>query len=159
MTYAHPPRLARFLLRRFVSDDGLAGDVLESADSLPAGAFWKQVLVAIATDHASRRDDQRPIKLMSPGAAALPSPFIRSGRNRTVNITGTPQGVPVGGLGLVSLALMVTIVSPQTWWLAVCAVAGGIALGGILVGVSRHRVSATAAHAVQNLVFGPNVAD
>jgi hypothetical protein len=56
-----------------------------------------------------------------------------------INISGIPVA-GVGGLGLVAIAVLVSVVMPAAWWLMVAGVAGGAILGVILV-LKRHGLS------------------
>ena len=60
-------------------------------------------------------------------------------RHVQINISGIPVA-GVGGLGLVAMALLVSIVMPAAWWTMVAGVSGGIVLAAILV-VMRHGLS------------------
>jgi hypothetical protein len=56
-----------------------------------------------------------------------------------INISGIPVA-GVGGLGLVAMAVLVSIVMPAAWWTMVAGVSGGVVLAAILV-VMRHGLS------------------
>jgi hypothetical protein len=57
-----------------------------------------------------------------------------------VNLTASPiHGV--GGLGLLVLALLVTLVAPVAWWMVLAPIGGGIALGILRIAI-RARGSA-----------------
>ena len=53
-----------------------------------------------------------------------------------INISGIPVA-GVGGLGLVAMALLVSIVMPAAWWTMVVGVSGGVVLAAILVVMRR----------------------
>ena len=56
-----------------------------------------------------------------------------------INMSGIPvQGV--GGLGLVAVAFLMTIVLPEAWWLVVIGAVGGVMLGAVLVLARQRRV-------------------
>ena len=54
-----------------------------------------------------------------------------------INISGIPVA-GVGGLGLVAMAVLVSIVMPAAWWLMVAGMTGGCVLGALLVVARRH---------------------
>jgi hypothetical protein len=57
-------------------------------------------------------------------------------RSRTINLTASP--LPgVGGLSLIVLGTLVTIVSPQVWWLVLLTIVAGVVLGLALVLLRR----------------------
>ena len=111
MTRSDPPRLAVALLRRVLDDnEPLAGDLLER---FAAGQsrlwFWREVLAAVAVRALQQRARERAIR-------------------RQVNLTASP--IPgMGGLGLVALGALVSLVRPWVLWMLVPALAGGVALG------------------------------
>ena len=122
LTRARPPRLAVALLRRFLSDnEALAGDLLERFEVRQSRlSFWREVLAAIVIRALQQRDRDRPLP-------------------RHVNLTASP--LPgIGGLGLVALGGLVTLVRPGMWWMFVPAVGGGVALGVALVLLRRHAI-------------------
>ncbi len=57
-----------------------------------------------------------------------------------VNLGASPRGAAVGGLGLVALAVLVTLVRPQAWWLVAFGALGGLLLGIALILVGRQRL-------------------
>jgi len=120
-----PPRLALALLTRFVPDgDPLAGDLVEEFETRRSRAwFWGQVLAAILIRRLTPSDDVRQI--------VLP---------RTVNISAAPAGLGVGGLSLVLLASLMTVVTPQAWLLVFLGAAAGVVLGGVLIAINRPRL-------------------
>lgn len=63
--------------------------------------------------------------------------MTQSGRDVQINISGIPVA-GVGGLGLVAMAVLVSIVMPAAWWLMVAGVTGGCVLGAVLVVARRH---------------------
>ena len=61
-------------------------------------------------------------------------------RDRDVSINMSGISVAgVGGLGLVAVAALTTVVLPQAWWLVVFGAVGGALLGVALVVVGRHH--------------------
>lgn len=61
-------------------------------------------------------------------------------RDVSINISGISVA-GVGGLGLVAIAALTTLVLPQAWWLVVFGAAGGVVLGVALVVIGRHRTA------------------
>jgi hypothetical protein len=59
-------------------------------------------------------------------------------RDVSINISGIAVS-GVGGLGLVAIAALTTLVLPQAWWLVALGAVGGTLLGLALVVVARHR--------------------
>jgi hypothetical protein len=59
---------------------------------------------------------------------------------RTVNLTASPI-YGIGGLGLVALATLISIMSPASWLVAVVILLSGLALGGVLAYVRSRRLS------------------
>jgi hypothetical protein len=136
------PSLAIALLNRFVPDgEPLAGDLIEECAAGRSRAWlWYQVIAAIVMASVRRSGDPRPLRLVDgrpgyeprDGSAALARP-------RRVNLTASP--LPgIGGLGLVVMATLVTVVMPQAWWLVVGAMAAGVVFGVVLIAIRRTRV-------------------
>jgi hypothetical protein len=123
MTQQRPPRLAVALLHRFSADPALIGDVLEEYEQRRSRLWlWRQVTAAVAVNLSGRARDTQPH------------------RWRAINLTAAPRRSAAGGLGVVGLALLVTIVLPQAWWLLAIGAAGGIGVGAVLVIISRRQL-------------------
>jgi hypothetical protein len=58
-------------------------------------------------------------------------------RRVEINISGVPVA-GVGGLGLVAMAVLVSVVMPAARWAMLAGLAGGVALGVVLVVARRH---------------------
>jgi hypothetical protein len=55
-----------------------------------------------------------------------------------INMSGIPvKGI--GGLGLVAVAVLMTVVLPAAWWLLVLGAAGGVMLGAVMALMRRHH--------------------
>jgi hypothetical protein len=109
-------------LHRFSADQALIGDVLEEYERRRSRLWlWRQVMAAAAVNASGRARDTQPH------------------RWKAINLTAAPRGSAVGGLGLVALAALATIVRPEAWWLLAIGAAGGIGLGAVLVIISRRR--------------------
>ncbi len=138
-----PPKLALALLNRFGPDDeALAGDL---AEEFAAGRsrlwFWKQTLLAVFDASFRGEHEIRPLRLVedeSPLGSIGARSAARPQRWKPVNITASPIA-GVGGLGLVTLGALVTLVAPQVWWIVACGMAAGVALGVGRVLTARRR--------------------
>src|SRR5262245_58288597 len=107
--------LAIALLQLFCRDEALLGDILEEYEARKSRAWlWRQVAVA--------------------GIFALPYGMVRRTRR------APKMAMPIGGLGLVAIVALITIVAPGAWWLVAIGALGGIALGVALAMATRRRV-------------------
>ena len=136
MTRRDPPRLALALLERVVSDsDPLAGDLIEEFARRQSRLwFWWQVLTAVAGAWLEEPYEIRPLRLvdLQPADAVERSRRLHH-RMRAVNLSASP--LPgIGGLGLVILAFLVTMVAPAAWWALLAS-----ALFGVLMAVALVR--------------------
>ena len=124
------------LLDRWVPDsEPLAGDLFEEFERRRShGWLWRQVILAIVLEQAARRDRQAAPLGLADGGTGTSRPATASGR--TISLSASPvQGI--GGVGLVALAVLVSIVRPGAWWLLLAGLAGGILLGGALLMLRR----------------------
>jgi len=86
-----------------------------------------------------RSDDIRPLQLVDQQPAdALERSRRASLRFGPVNLTASPL-YGVGGLGVVALALVVTMVVPGAWWVLLASVFGGVVLGAVLIAKRSRR--------------------
>lgn len=143
MTRTDPPWLAVALLRRFVHDnEPLVGDLLEEFAVRRSRLWlWRQVLAAVAIRASQRREEGCPLGLHGhtlPHVDARTRPVQPP---RHVNLSASPLP-DSGGLGLVALGVLVAVVRPDVWWMAVPAVLGGVALGLTMVLLRRRAVLA-----------------
>lgn len=141
MTTRRPPRLALAVLERFVPDGpALAGDLVEEFEQRPSRTwFWWQVLAALAIAATTRNDEIRPLRLvdLQPSDAQERSRRM-STRFPPVNLTASPY-YGVGGLGIVVLALLVTLVMPGAWWMLLASAVAGVLLGAAMIAMrARH---------------------
>ena len=144
MTTTRPPRIAIALLRWLTSDnEALLGDVVEQYQARPSRLWlWNQVLwaaflrpgnpgdAASATDGSLFKLNPIAHPATRPIMPAVNLPPVR------INVSGI-QAEGIGGLGLLSVIIVITLVMPAAWWLAVMGVVGGIVLGGLLVMTHR----------------------
>ena len=133
------PRFALALLERLVpGSESLAGDLLEEFARRPSRIwFWTQVLAAVAHAWFARDVEIRPLRLVTlqPADAIERARRLRF-RFHPVNLTGSPvEGI--GGLGLVVLGCLVTIMMPQGWWLFLASAGAGIVLGIFAIAIRR----------------------
>jgi hypothetical protein len=132
-----PPRLALALLERYGPDnEPLTGDLIEEfAFRQSRSWLWWQVLAAIAIGWRERHVEIRPLRLVErqPVDAIMRARELFA-RRRDVNLSASPVS-GVGGIGLVVLAFLVTIVAPGTWWMLLMSVCAGILMGIVLIAV------------------------
>jgi hypothetical protein len=136
MTQQHPPRFAVAVLDWLGMDRSLVGDIVEEYESRGSRVWlWKQVIAA--------------------GVVALFGRAQHTGphRWRDVRLNGAPSGAPVGGVGLVALAVLLAVVRPGAFWFAVIAVAGGVAVGAAMIVVGRRRALRTGADGRRNVLL------
>jgi hypothetical protein len=141
-----PPRLAVAVLNRFLPDnEPLVGDLLEEFAVRESRVWlWRQVVLALLMGSFRSRVEVRPLKLVDRPPLEITKPDIRPWtRTRTINLTGSP--LPgVGGLSLIILGTLMTVVSPQVWWLVLLTILAGIVLGFALVLLRRRTGLRTA---------------
>lgn len=141
MTGKRPPRLALALLDRFAPDGSyLAGDLVEEFMRRPSRAwFWWQVL-GIAASRLRQFDDIRPLHLVDLQPVDAQERTRRFGlRFHPVNLTASP--IPgIGGLGLASLVLLVSVLLPAAWLFLVASIVAGVTLGILMIAAHHeHR--------------------
>ena len=144
MTNVQPPRLAVALLNRFLPDnEPLVGDLLEEFATRKSRVWlWRQIVLALLMSSFQKRVEAGPLRLVDHAPAEIVRPDIRPW-TRTVNLTGSP--LPgVGGLSLVIFVSLMTIVSPQVWWVVLLTILAGLVLGLALV-LMRRRTGLRAA--------------
>jgi hypothetical protein len=61
-------------------------------------------------------------------------------RSVEINMSGIPVN-GIGGLGLVAVAVLMTLVIPAAWWLLMLGAAGGVMLGAVMVLMRRHHTA------------------
>jgi predicted lysophospholipase L1 biosynthesis ABC-type transport system permease subunit len=135
MTHRAPPTRPLALLERFVSDsDPLAGDLLEEFRQRQSSAWlWLQALAAIAIHLLTRSHTIRPLRLLE---TQPPDAVERSQRlyhrDRSINLGASPLS-SVGGLGLVSLAALLTRVAPHAWLVLLVGAIAGLSSGIVII--------------------------
>ena len=156
MTTPQPPRLPLALLHRFLGDnEPLVGDLIEEFQARRSRLwFWRQAIMAVLIHAGIPRDDARPLRLADGQAGAFgPESVKYEIRVRRINLAASPLA-GIGGLGMVVLIALVTVVAPQAWWIVVSSIAGGVLLGLAMVIVSRRRVAAGLRGGASNVLFG-----
>ena len=135
MTRRHAPRTPIALLEWLVPDSGpLAGDLVEEFDRRQSVVWlWWQVVVAIAALFFEQPVEIRPLRLVDEQPLDAMERTDRWNRRvRTVNLGASP--IPgVGGLGLLVLCFLVTLVMPGAWWGLLGSTIAGVALGCALI--------------------------
>jgi hypothetical protein len=147
MTRRPAPRAPIALLEWLVPDsDPLAGDLVEEFGRRQSVAWlWWQVLAAIVALLIEQPLEIRPLRLVDEQPLeAMERTRDWNRRFRNINLSASP--LPgVGGLGLLVLCLLVTLVMPGAWWGLLGSTLAGVALGFALIASRRERTSAAAA--------------
>lgn len=150
---SRPPRIGVALLDRLGCDEALVGDIIEEFDVRGSKlGFWWQALCALVLciRHRSARVRRFPLGVMGDPDEMEPVP--RQTSRRSINLSASPSPY-VGGLGILSLGIVMTAVRPEGWFLllggAMCGVALGLARAAIR---DRRLLSATIADRPARLV-------
>lgn len=145
MTRRHAPRTPIALLEWLVPESSpLAGDLVEEFHRRQSVVWlWWQVLVAIAALFLEQPAEIRPLRLVDQQPMdALERTGQWNRRFRNVNLSASP--IPgVGGLGLLVLCALVTLVMPGAWWGLAGSTIAGILLGIALI--ARHDPASASA--------------
>jgi hypothetical protein len=139
MTTRHPPRVALWLLNRILpAGDPLTGDLVEEFGRRRSRLwFWRQTAGAFLARRERNRLPVAPLGLTDEPVDGLATVDRHV---RTVNLTASPI-YGIGGLGLVALATLVSIMSPASWLVAVAIVLTGLVLGGALAYARGRRAA------------------
>lgn len=136
MTTRHPPRLALWLVDQLGPDDEpLVGDLVEQFEaSRSRWWFWRQALGAIAISRFVRAREVRPLRLVDrdPGDTlpGLPDEW------HPVNLSASPLP-SMGGLGLLTMAVLVSLLVPELWVVVLVAFVLGSVLGVVAIIANR----------------------
>jgi hypothetical protein len=135
-----PPRLAMALLQRIAADnEPLVGDLLEEFGARQSRVwFWRQVLHVLLIGSLRNGREVRPLKLVEhPSAlqARRPGDRLRVGP-KPVNLSGSP----------IALGTLVTLGSPQFWWVALVTILAGLLFGIVRVLLRRRQDPYRAGH-------------
>lgn len=147
MTRRHAPRAPIALLEWLVPDAApLAGDLVEEFEHRQSVLWlWWQVLAAIVALLFDHPLEIRPLRLVDDQPLdAMERTRDWNRRFRNINLSASP--IPgVGGLGLLVLCVLVTMVMPGAWWGLLGSTVAGVALGVGLIASRRERSSTAAA--------------
>ena len=140
MSSRRPPWLALFVLEHCVPDgSSIAGDLVEEFDRGRSSAWlWWQVLAAVTFARRGETDEIRPLRLVELQPCDAQERSRRFLALGPVNLTASPVH-GVGGLGLVILACIVSVLQPGMWVMLIATMAGGLVLGSAMI--ARHRAT------------------
>ena len=101
------PRVAIALLQSFCRDEALVGDILEEyANRQSRWWLWRQVAMAVLFGLSYGMTRSRP---------------------------RGPMPMPIGGLGLLAVIALITLVAPGAWWLIGVGIVGGGVIAFVLI--------------------------
>jgi hypothetical protein len=138
MTAPTLPRFADTLVARLALDnEPLAGDLVEEFHRRQSRLWlWRQLIVALLMQ--ALYAPHPPVALNLTPVDPVVAEWLMSKRlykRKTVSLTGT--GIEgIGGLTMVMLGVMMSMVVPAIWWF----VMGGIG-AGVLLGLVRLRIN------------------
>ena len=141
MRRSRPQQLAIWLLEHLAGGrEPLIGDVVQELRTRPSRVWlWREVLFAMLNRSRENTLDVRLLKISEARSPVEIQRRVGPSRRpaKSINLSGGP--VPgVGGLSVVALAALLTVVSPQIWWLAVCCALVGVVLG-VALAILRRR--------------------
>jgi hypothetical protein len=145
MTRSEPPTLANALLHRLALDnEPLAGDLLEEFRRRQSPLWlWRQLIVAFVMQ--ALYAPHPPVALNLTPVDPVVAEWLMSKRlhrKKTINLTGS--GVEgIGGLTMVILCFIVSMVLPAIWWFVVGGIGAGVVLGVALVKMQRQATRST----------------
>ncbi len=140
MSSHEPPRLALLLLRRMAGDaDPLVGDLLEELHHGRSRAWFCRQVLAVVAGELSRTPTPLTLGLDDSQVSPATPKATRIAPWTTVNLSGTGTQ-HAGGLGLLALCLLLTIVVPGIWWAVIGTAVAGSALGAALAITRRRRL-------------------
>jgi hypothetical protein len=140
-THLAPPRLGLAILNRLADrNEALAGDLLEGFRLKQSRLwFWRELIGAILTG-GFRRAEIRPIRLVDfPSWQPPREDFARKRRNlQVLGLSASPvEGI--GGISIVVVIMLISLVEPALWVMLALGMVTGIAIGiGRAMYRSRH---------------------
>lgn len=135
MKRADIPSVVTLLLSFVASEQpALAGDLLEERRAGRSRRWlWTQLIGAvIAVAWSKRRSRPAIVRLVTETPYDRPDRSIGLLDPAMINLTGTNVR-SIGGLSLLAMVVLTTVVMPQTWLFAAAGLAGGIVVGIVLV--------------------------
>ena len=140
-------RVEKSLVERIADrNEALAGDLAEGYRVTHSRLWlWRQFVGAVLSGAFRRPDEVRPLKIVEQPTKRSPRPDLVPGElhPRTLGLavlTASPVA-GIGGLGIVAVVVLITIVQPALWVIPVFGLLGGAVLGLILVKRARqHRM-------------------
>ena len=142
MTGPKPPRFARTLLDRLALDnEPLAGDIIEEFQRRQSKLWlWRQLLAAIVMQ--ALYAPHPPVALnLSPIDPVVAEWMMSKRLDRKKRVSLTGSGVEgIGGLTLVILGFMMSMVIPAIWWFVVGGISAGIVLGIVLLEMRKQEI-------------------
>ena len=107
------PSIAVGLLQLFCRDEALVGDILEEYATRQSRFWlWRQVAVAVLL--------------------ALPYGVVRRPARAKIRM-------PIGGVGLLAIVALITLVAPGAWWLIGIGIVGGAVVAAVMIGSGFSR--------------------
>jgi hypothetical protein len=134
MTRSQPSSLILALLRFVASEnEPLAGDLAEEWRRGRSGVwFWRQMLGALVVTAwaawRTRTDEPAGLCLVARTPLDRPSRSLELIDTATINLGGI-RVRGIGGLGLIAIIMLITIVLPQAWFLVLAGLTGGVIFG------------------------------
>ena len=133
MTSPRLPRLAEALVRRLAIDnEPLAGDLVEEFQRRKSRVWlWRQLIAAFVV-HAVYAPHP-PVGLNLTPTDPVVAEWLmcrRLGRDRQQHVSLTGTGIEgIGGLTMVMLGTIMSMVVPAIWWFVIGGIGAGVALG------------------------------
>ena len=141
MIRSQPSSLVLALLRFIETEnEALAGDLAEEWRSgRSAGWFWRQLLRALVVVSWQKRSSKpAALRLVAMVPIDPPNHAFPLIDPATMNLSGIKVR-SIGGLGLLAIIGLITIVMPQAWFLVLAGLTGGVVFGVIAIVRRRDR--------------------
>jgi hypothetical protein len=141
MIRSQPSFLVLALLRFIATEnEALAGDLAEEwRRGRSTRWVWRQLLRAlVVVSWQKRRAKPAELRLVATAPLAPPSHSFPLIDPATINLSGIKvRGI--GGLGLLAIIVLITIVMPQAWFFVLAGLTGGVVIGVITIFRRRDR--------------------